>query len=969
MSSIPEAPPDEAAPSPDAAITAIPAAVNADVDAAIANGETLPGELPEDDDDDLYSEGEGEVVLNTAEHTVATVDGAEQQDEVNDATHEAEADARAGVKVGADADTDAEAEAVDNAVDASDEAYASNTQEAGNDPDADDVKAADAADENKAEVNEGSTEAQPSAADEAVPGTVPAESTPPTEPIAQAATKESQPDADQGSAVDAVDAVDAAAAAAADDEPSAPDASADAPSQAVAPEVETEAASYIPLVDDNDAEEDGEIVEEDADVDADVEDSASAAQNGASSSSPLPYIDDIAMMDTGELGDIQPSAPTESSFTSSIQAQATSATSASTTNDSGPGIDFDKMIDAISGNAAKDTAKPLITVTGSQVPIGAPKGPANPFPRPPTGPARMTGRFANNPNLPNAPKVSAAGTVPHGIPPQFPAAAGGRRAQAAARAAQGQGQPPTAPRQANNNRERAAVDRAYHAFLNEEKIHVAEGKWEAFPEGSRMFVGNLSQERVSKRDVFEHFHRYGRLAQIAIKSAYGFVQYHSAAEASAAMRELEGVEIKGRKIHLEISKLPQITKGRERESGLVGRENDRARGGKDRSPERAKNRGGRDRDGDRYDGRGQDNSRRSRDDHYAGSPNGHGMSPHHGHGRSDSYGRGRGGRDDYSRRSRDRSRSPSRHGSHGDGRGYRSRRSPSPYGRNRDSSGHGNADALKTRYGSDVPDVQLLVAQGLDREFIKWVQVPFHERGLKTDVILLTPHTPPRDSIIQVHVLEGVTAVVDLDTRSQANGTIPVQVFNRLGGVSNIRFDGYQDLTPSVAADVVVRAKSATAAQQAPRYPPHQPPYSQGYQAAPSFSQPYAPPPTTVAPGNGIDLASLVGQLDNATLAQLLSAIQAPQAPQATPTCGQPPAAPQYAVSGNASQEAQLAALLGTLGAAAGAPPAPAAAFAYGSAPAPYGAPPAPGYQTALPQGLDEQSIQALMAHFAQSRQ
>jgi nuclear polyadenylated RNA-binding protein 3 len=199
------------------------------------------------------------------------------------------------------------------------------------------------------------------------------------------------------------------------------------------------------------------------------------------------------MLDTGEPGEIQPNAPPESSFTSSIQADATSATSVgadeqprSTTNGNGPGIDFDKMIDAISADAAKPP------VAASTAPIGAPKGPSNPFPRPPTGPARMTGRYANNPNLPNAPGAGApgamGGAVPLGSPTHFPAAAGGRRGQVV-RAAQGL--PPTAPRQANNTREKAAVDRAYQAFLNEEKIHVAEGNWEAFPEGSRMFVGML----------------------------------------------------------------------------------------------------------------------------------------------------------------------------------------------------------------------------------------------------------------------------------------------------------------------------------------------------------------------------------------------------------------------------------------------------------------------------------------------
>lgn len=61
-------------------------------------------------------------------------------------------------------------------------------------------------------------------------------------------------------------------------------------------------------------------------------------------------------------------------------------------------------------------------------------------------------------------------------------------------------------------------------------------------------VGNLSQERVSKRDVFELFYRYGRLAQISLKSAYGFVQYHTVVDAQAAMDALQGAEVKGRKI-------------------------------------------------------------------------------------------------------------------------------------------------------------------------------------------------------------------------------------------------------------------------------------------------------------------------------------------------------------------------------------------------------------------------------------
>jgi nuclear polyadenylated RNA-binding protein 3 len=60
--------------------------------------------------------------------------------------------------------------------------------------------------------------------------------------------------------------------------------------------------------------------------------------------------------------------------------------------------------------------------------------------------------------------------------------------------------------------------------------------------------GNLSSDKVSKRDVFVVFYRYGRLAQISLKSAYGFVQYHTAEEARQALEGLQDHEIKGRKI-------------------------------------------------------------------------------------------------------------------------------------------------------------------------------------------------------------------------------------------------------------------------------------------------------------------------------------------------------------------------------------------------------------------------------------
>ena len=63
-----------------------------------------------------------------------------------------------------------------------------------------------------------------------------------------------------------------------------------------------------------------------------------------------------------------------------------------------------------------------------------------------------------------------------------------------------------------------------------------------------ILTGNLSSERVTKRDIFHVFHRYGDLAQISIKQAYGFVQYLRTDACGRAMQVEQGKIIRGKKI-------------------------------------------------------------------------------------------------------------------------------------------------------------------------------------------------------------------------------------------------------------------------------------------------------------------------------------------------------------------------------------------------------------------------------------
>lgn len=176
----------------------------------------------------------------------------------------------------------------------------------------------------------------------------------------------------------------------------------------------------------------------------------------------------------------------------------------------------------------------------------------------------------------------------------------------------------------------------------------------------------------------------------------------------------------------------------------------------------------------------------------------------------------------------------------------------------------------------------------LDRDFVSWVEGEMRGRGIKVEVMFLNPRLPLQ-AVIRRQILEGVHAVSKLDMRSQQSAKIPLQVFDRQGGANNVRFDEYQDLDPKIAAELVLRAKQT----QAP--PPVQTPqYAQPQFAAGQTYQPPAPAPPAA------NLASFVGQLDNATLQKLLGSYQLPQQQQNAPAVA-------------ANQAIDLAGLLGGL--------------------------------------------------------
>ncbi|EFQ86336.1 hypothetical protein CFE70_005474 [Pyrenophora teres f. teres 0-1] len=394
------------------------------------------------------------------------------------------------------------------------------------------------------------------------------------------------------------------------------------------------------------------------------------------------------------------------------------------------------------------------------------------------------------------------------------------------------------------------VNRRYEEFLEQERRFVTEGQWDQFPMGSRLFIGNLPTEKVTKRDIFHRFYRHGQLAQISIKQAYGFVQFLDSESCRRALDAEQGQAVRGRKMHLEISKPQRNTKKIEPQNPPPRRRSrspDYTRGGTGPPPRDS-----------RYGAhpnsmspRDRDRRFRDRDDYRPmRSPSPRAL-PRSVRSRDRS-------RDRFDTRYRSRSRTPPRR-----------HRSPSP---RRDYTEDGLD--LRRRLPHEVPDIQILVLnEGLPRDFIRYVEDTFRTQQLRSNVLILSGRFP-EPAVVRRQILEGVLAIVRLDTTGLTKGKVSVQIFDRRGGANNVQFNEYADLDPTTAGLLVNNAKQN---QSRPVLPPSTS-YAFGQNLPPHFPQPSNPFPalTTSQP----NISNLIASLDGASLSQLLGAMSGNNMPQ-----------------------------------------------------------------------------------------
>lgn len=199
---------------------------------------------------------------------------------------------------------------------------------------------------------------------------------------------------------------------------------------------------------------------------------------------------------------------------------------------------------------------------------------------------------------------------------------------------------------------------------------------------------------------------------------------------------------------------------------------------------------------------------------------------------------------------------------------------------------------LPKRDPSSVPDVQLIVLDHLEREFVAWVEQAFSTRGLRVDSLLLSPRLSEQ-AVVRRQIVEGVVAVSKMTRANQGSSKIGLQIFNRRGGANNVSFEEYENLDPSICAELVLRAKSANAPshnyssasggygnQQFSGSNQQQSSYSYGsqftqpgfpHQAPPGFSQ--GPAMRSNAPQVPPNLQHLITNLNSNDLQNLLSAM------------------------------------------------------------------------------------------------
>merc|ERR1712088_73176 len=80
------------------------------------------------------------------------------------------------------------------------------------------------------------------------------------------------------------------------------------------------------------------------------------------------------------------------------------------------------------------------------------------------------------------------------------------------------------------------------------------------PSGQRVYIGNIPSN-CRERDLEKFFKGYGRLREVVVKNGYGFVEFDDQRDADDATHDLDGKDMQGGRVRVELAREPRDRRG------------------------------------------------------------------------------------------------------------------------------------------------------------------------------------------------------------------------------------------------------------------------------------------------------------------------------------------------------------------------------------------------------------------------
>ena len=96
---------------------------------------------------------------------------------------------------------------------------------------------------------------------------------------------------------------------------------------------------------------------------------------------------------------------------------------------------------------------------------------------------------------------------------------------------------------------------------------------------------------------------------------------------------------------------------------------------------------------------------------------------------------------------------------------------------------------LPYRQPSQIPEVQVIAKEPLEKQFVQYVEASFKNRSIHADVLFLSPGLDEH-LVVRRQIVEGVLAVMKIDRLSQTLQKFHLTIFDRSAGVNNVKFEG-----------------------------------------------------------------------------------------------------------------------------------------------------------------------------------